>query len=95
MTAPVLVALLGEPDVGELRDAEVEELGALTERRVRIGDQEDVVGLEVAVNDALGVRGGQRATDQAQDRRGLELGIRGRARLRVESGAPSSSSITR
>src|SRR5690349_24794974 len=36
--------------VGELGDAEVEELHALAERHVGIGDQEQVVGLEVPLD---------------------------------------------
>ncbi len=50
---------LGEPEVDQLR--------ALPARRVR-SQQEDVLGLEVSVNDALGMHGDQRLTDLAKNR---------------------------
>ena len=53
---------------GELGDPEVEQLDPLAARHLRIGHQEDVVGLEIAMDDALGVRGGQRAGDLPRDR---------------------------
>ena len=48
-----------------LGDAEVEELGPLTPRQIRVdvGHEHDVVGLEIAVIDALFVGGGQRRGD--------------------------------
>ena len=53
---------------GELRDPEVEQLDPLAARDLRIGDQEHVVRLEIAMHDALGVRGAQRTGDLAGDR---------------------------
>ena len=59
----------------ELRDAEVEQL---RERAtVFVAREEDVLGLEVAVGDALGVRRVERAGDRAQDRQ--RVGQRDRA----------------
>jgi hypothetical protein len=49
--------------VGQLGDAEVEELGAPAGGPLGIGDQHDVVGLEVAMDDAAVVGGRQRARD--------------------------------
>src|SRR5665647_2395376 len=51
--------------LGRLGDAEVEDLDDV--RRTITGDQEDVLGLEVAVDDALRVRGRERAADLARD----------------------------
>ncbi len=52
----------GDPGlaVHELADAEVEQLGALAARHRGVGDQEDVLRLEVAVQDVTGVRGAER-----------------------------------
>jgi hypothetical protein len=52
--------------VRQLGDAEVEDLGALAAGDLAVGDQEDVLGLEVAVDDAAAVRGVQRRGDLAQ-----------------------------
>ena len=67
----------GQADVSQLRDPEVEDLGALAGRRVGIGNHEDVVGFEVAMDDALGVRRGERAAHAPHQQRGL--GLRGDA----------------
>ncbi len=48
--------------IGELGDAEVEQLRPIA------GEHEHVVGLEIAVVDAFGVRGGERACDAEPDR---------------------------
>ena len=55
---PALARGLG---LGRLRDAEVEHLDDVGGAVAR--DQEDVLGLEIAVDDALAVRGGERAAD--------------------------------
>ena len=59
--------------VRQLGDAEIEHLHAIA-GAVRIGDEEHVIGLEIAVNDPLGVRGPKCTRDAASNRRGLELG---------------------
>ena len=51
----------------QLGDAEVEHLDALVARDARVvGHEEEVVGLEVAVDDALGVRGAERRRRSAR-----------------------------
>src|SRR5205807_5454178 len=62
--------LFRSADVSEqLRDAEVEQLGI--DAAVRIAREEDVLRLEIAVRDALCVRGVERAPDRTQDRQRL------------------------
>ena len=84
------------PCCQQLGDAEVEHLHAArgASRRV-VGHQEQVVGLEVAVDDAARVRGGQRARglrgDAARVRRRQPAR---RARRRAARLSPSSSSMT-
>jgi hypothetical protein len=53
--------------VGQLGDAEVEDLGALAAGDLAIGHEEDVLGLEIAVDDASPVGGVERRRDLAQD----------------------------
>src|ERR1041384_1922901 len=55
----------------ELGDAEVEQLDALAARDLRVSDDKDVVGLEVAVDDARGMGGCQHTGDLACDCEGL------------------------
>src|SRR6185369_8342674 len=52
----------------ELGDPEVEQLDALAAGDLRIRNQEYIVGFEVAMDDSLGVRGGQRTGDLPRDR---------------------------
>ena len=52
---------------GLLRDAEVEDLRALADGERKVLHEHDVVGLEIAVNDAEVVRGLQRVRDLATD----------------------------
>ena len=57
---------------GDLRDAEVEQLGDLDHAAVDLGrDQEDVSRLEIAMDHAGAVRGGQPRADLAHDRQHL------------------------
>jgi hypothetical protein len=51
----------------ELRDTEIEELGPLAAHHLGIADEEDVLGLEIAVDDAAHVRRVQRARDRPHD----------------------------
>ena len=53
--------------VRELRDAEVEHLCALATGHLGVADEEDVLRLEIAVDDAAHVRGAERARDLADD----------------------------
>jgi hypothetical protein len=57
---------------GELGDPEVEDLRPLAAGHGGILDDEDVLRLQIAVDDALGVRGAERAADQPHQRQGLE-----------------------
>ena len=78
----------------DLRDAPVEQLDARRHRIFGVVDQEHVVELEVAVDDAGGVRGDQRVADLEQDRDhavGQDLALVG---AQSPSGTPSSRSIT-
>jgi hypothetical protein len=63
ITDPVRVRteLTFDPCWPELRDAEVEHLDHLQRRIAIVGDQVEIVGLEIAVDDPGGVRGGERA----------------------------------
>ena len=45
--------------LGDLGDAKVQDLGLLARRIVQVADNDDVVGLQIAVDDALAMRGGQ------------------------------------
>ena len=58
----------------QLGDAEVEQLDALTAADLGVGDQEDVVGLEIAMDDADPVRGAQRRGDLPRDACGDQRG---------------------
>ena len=77
----------------ELGDAEVEHLDEVGDRASR-RHEEDVVGLEIAVDDAARVRGAERAADCAamcsapRDRRAA------RVAATLASVSPSSSSMT-
>ena len=64
VAVPALAHQLGDPEVEHLDPVAT---------ALEIGHQEDVVGLDVAVDDALGVRGGERAGDAAHD--GQRLGL--------------------
>ncbi len=62
--------LRGRGGVGRLEDraeCRIEDLRALAALRLAVADQEDVLGLQIAVHDALGVRGGERARDLPRD----------------------------
>src|SRR5262249_49417668 len=50
-----------------LRDTEVEDLDALAARELRVGYDEDVVGFEIAVRDADGLRRSEDARDLATE----------------------------
>src|SRR5215813_10699062 len=61
---------------GLLGDPEVEDLGALAARSRAIVDDEDVSGLQIAMDDSLGVYRGERAADlptQPQTRDRIEF----------------------
>ena len=60
--------------IDELRDPEIEDLRALAADGFRIGDDEHVVGLQIAVNDARGVCGVQRQRDLACESQRVHLG---------------------
>ncbi len=67
MTAPVRVNPGSVPLLPSLAILEVQELDPLARRRPRIRDEEDVVGLDVAMDDPLLVRDVQRPGDRAHD----------------------------
>ena len=54
---------LGVQRLGQLGDAEVQELDALAAGKLGIGDQHDVVGLQVAMHHLTGMRGLQHRRD--------------------------------
>jgi hypothetical protein len=58
----------------ELGEAEVEDLDQDAGGRAALGDEEDVVGLEVAVNDPGGVRGADRLRHLPHDDGGEPAG---------------------
>ena len=53
----------------QLRDPEVEQLRK--RRAVRVVREKNILGLEIAMGDALGVRGVERFRECTQDRNGL------------------------
>ena len=66
MTADVCVFHAADI-VGQLRDAEIEDLAAFAAGDLVIGDEENILGLEIAMNDAARVRRAERARDLAHD----------------------------
>lgn len=79
---------------GELGEPEVQHLHTLAAGHLRIGDEEQVIGLEIAVRDAGGVRRLQHAGDLAADPAALLVGEPLSLHARGE-GSPPSSSITK
>jgi hypothetical protein len=67
MIAAVWVLTLLPASLVSLGDAEVEDLGALAAGDLAVGHEEDVLGLEIAVDDASPVGGVERRRDLAQD----------------------------
>ena len=80
---------------GQLRDAEVEDLDAFAARQLAIGDEEDVVGLEIAMRDAGVVRGIEHARDLAADLAELAERERAPRAMRCASVSPSRYSMIR
>ena len=73
--------------LGELGDAEVEHLD------VAVAAQHHVLGLDVAMHDALVVRGDERRADLDRDVHGLRRARAGRATAPSRSVSPSISSL--
>jgi hypothetical protein len=69
-------------------------LGALATGHCGIADDDDVLGLEIAMDDALGVRRVERRAGQPHDPEAVERCDRPIRASRLSIGSPSSSSMT-